>query len=79
MGDATSRRSARRTTVRARSRAADARFAPGMTNSVGMETREIRSSICTSRAATISSVTRVVPATSFDRWDGSVATSAIST
>src|SRR5664280_256699 len=44
-----------------------------------MAKRAIRSSMCTSSAAIISGVTSVLPATSLDRLEGSVATSAIST
>ena len=50
-----------------------------MTNSVGIDTRAINESMSSSSAATISSVTSVVPATSFDRCEGSVVTSAIRT
>lgn len=78
-GSATANRSARRTTVRARSSPAATRFSPGTVKSLGMSKRARRSSIPASRAATISAVTRVDPAVSLARFSGAVATSAIST
>ncbi len=79
MGEDHSTRSARRTTVRARSNEAETRLAPGTTKSLGMSMRPMNTSICCSRRSTIAGVTSVVPACSFDRLDGSVVTSAINT
>ena len=72
-------RSARLTTVRARSNAADTRLDPGTTKSVGMSMRSMNWSIRSPRASTMAPVTSVEPGVSLARLAGSVATSAIST
>ena len=70
---------ARRTTVRATSRAAETRFSPGSTNSCGMAKRSVTASMMGSRADTMSAVTREVPSTSLARFSGAVASSAPTT
>ena len=72
-------RSARRTTVRARSSHAAVTLPPGTTNSAGGWKRSSSSSIRASRRSTISWLTAVTPGSSRALFSGAVASSAIST